>query len=211
MNKSYYLIALVIIAFAVLPLFIRWERGIGRRGRELAVLAVMIAIAVGTRGLFYMLPEVKPMAAVVVITSAAYGAEAGFMTGVMSAFISNFFFGQGPWTPWQMLAMGLVGFLAGILFSHKKLEKRRQLFGLVVYGGLSVTIVYGLIMDTSAVLLSTNAVSFSMLLAAYGAGFLFNLIHGVSTLLFIVVLAKPVLNKLYRMKKKYGVFRGHVV
>lgn len=211
MNKSYYLIALVIIAFAVLPLFIRWERGIGRRGRELAVLAVMIAIAVGTRGLFYMLPEVKPMAAVVVITSAAYGAEAGFMTGVMSAFISNFFFGQGPWTPWQMLAMGLVGFLAGILFSHKKLEKRRQLFGLAVYGGFSVTIVYGLIMDTSAVLLSTNAVSFSMLLAAYGAGFLFNLIHGVSTVLFIVVLAKPVLNKLYRMKKKYGVFRGRVV
>lgn len=211
MNKSYYLIALVIIAVAILPLFIRWERGIGRRGRELAVLAVMIAIAVGTRGLFYMLPEVKPMAAVVVITSAAYGAEAGFMTGVMSAFISNFFFGQGPWTPWQMLAMGLVGFLAGILFSRKKLEKRRQLFGLVVYGGLSVTIVYGLIMDTSAVLLSTNAVSFSMLLAAYGAGFLFNLIHGVSTVLFIVILAKPVLNKLYRMKKKYGVFRGRAV
>lgn len=211
MNKSYYFAALVIIAFAALPLFIRWERGNGRRGRELAVLAVMTAIAVGTRGLFYMLPEVKPMAAVVVITAAAYGAEAGFMTGVISAFISNFFFGQGPWTPWQMLALGLVGLLSGILFSRKKIEKRGQLLGLAICGGLGVTIIYGVIMDTSSVLLATNTVSFSMLFAAYGAGFTFNLIHGVSTVLFIVVLAKPILNKLYRMKKKYGVFQGHAV
>lgn len=211
MNKSYYFAALVIIAFAAFPLFIRWERGNGRRGRELAVLAVMTAIAVGTRGLFYMLPEVKPMAAVVVITAAAYGAETGFMTGVISAFISNFFFGQGPWTPWQMLALGLVGLLSGILFSRKKIEKRGQLLGLAICGGLGVTIIYGVIMDTSSVLLATNTVSFSMLFAAYGAGFTFNLIHGVSTVLFIVVLAKPILNKLYRMKKKYGVFRGHAV
>lgn len=151
------------------------------------------------------------MAAVVVITAAAYGAEAGFMTGVISAFISNFFFGQGPWTPWQMLALGLVGLLSGILFSRKKIEKRGQLLGLAICGGLGATIIYGVIMDTSSVLLATNTVSFSMLFAAYGAGFTFNLIHGVSTVLFIIVLAKPILNKLYRMKKKYGVFRGHAV
>lgn len=207
MNKSFYLIALFLIALAFLPLLVRWERGTGKRGRELAVLAVLATIAVVARGMFYMLPEVKPMAAVLVITGAAYGMEAGFITGVVTAFVSNFLFGQGPWTPWQMLAFGLVGGLAGVIFSHKRLEKRGEIIGLAVYGAVSVLLLYGLLMDTASILLSTNTVSFPMLLMAYAAGFVFNLVHGITTAVFILILAKPFFHKLYRMKKKYGVFQ----
>lgn len=207
MNRSYYFVALVIIILAFIPLVIRWERGTGRRGRELAVLAVMTAIAIGTRGLFYMLPQVKPMAAILVITAAAYGAEAGFITGVVGAFISNFLFGQGPWTPWQMLAFGLVGLLSGLFFSGKRLEKKRHIICLAVYGMLSVILVYGPLMDTASVLLSTNTFTLPLFWSVYGTGFVFNVVHGVSTAIFILILANPFLSKLYRMKKKYGVFQ----
>ena len=207
MNRSYYFVALGIIILAFIPLIIRWERGTGRRGRELAVLAVMMAIAIGTRGLFYMLPQVKPMAAILIITAAAYGAEAGFITGVVCAFISNFLFGQGPWTPWQMLAFGLVGLLAGLFFSGKRIEKKQHSVCLAVYGMLSIIFVYGPIMDTSSVMLSTNAFTLPLLLSVYGAGFVFNVVHGVTTAIFIILLANPFLSKLYRMKKKYGVFQ----
>ena len=53
--------------------------------------------------------------AIIIITAVAFGPEAGFLTGALTAFVSNFIFGQGPWTPWQMFTWGLVGFLAGIL------------------------------------------------------------------------------------------------
>lgn len=61
------------------------------------------------------LPNFKPCSAIIIITAVAFGPEAGFLTGALTAFVSNFIFGQGPWTPWQMFTWGLVGFLAGIL------------------------------------------------------------------------------------------------
>lgn len=63
-----------------------------------------------------MIPQVKPMAAVVIIAGICLGVEAGFITGALSAFISNFFWGQGIWTPWQMIAFGVLGFAASIIF-----------------------------------------------------------------------------------------------
>lgn len=51
-----------------------------------------------------------------ILAGVGLGAEAGFLTGAMAGFVSNFFFGQGPWTPWQMFSFGIIGFLAGLLF-----------------------------------------------------------------------------------------------
>lgn len=77
----------------------------------------MAAIAVVGRTVFEIipLPNFKPCSAIIIITAVAFGPEAGFLTGALTAFVSNFIFGQGPWTPWQMFTWGLVGFLAGIL------------------------------------------------------------------------------------------------
>ena len=63
--------------------------------------------------MFYMLPEFKPMTAMVILTGAALGVEAGFLTGAVTMLVSNIIFSQGPWTAWQMAAMGLVGLLSG--------------------------------------------------------------------------------------------------
>ena len=92
----------------MLPFFLVFEN---RRpqAREVVVIAVMAALAVAGRAAFFMLPQFKPTAAIVIIAGVGLGAEAGFLTGALAGFVSNFFFGQGPWTPWQMFAFGIPG------------------------------------------------------------------------------------------------------
>lgn len=198
-NRRYYLSSIIMILLAMLPFFARFE---GRRPqlREIVLLAVMTAFAVAGRAAFYWAPQFKPVCAIVILTAVAFNAEAGFITGAASGLISNMFFGQGPWTPWQMLGFGLVGFLAGLLFSGREVRT----VPLVAYGFFSVLIVYGLLLDTGSLLMYSQDVSLAALLAVYASGFSFNLIHAAGTAVFLLLLEKPVLSKLRRIKIKYG-------
>ena len=105
----------------MIPFFLLFERR-KPRARELIVVAVLIAIAVAGRAAFFMVPQFKPVIAIVIIAAVCFGGETGFLVGAMTGFISNFFFGQGPWTPWQMFCFGIIGFLAGILFHKRQLK-----------------------------------------------------------------------------------------
>lgn len=198
-NRRYYLSSVIMILLAMLPFFARFE---GRRPqlREIVLLAVMTAFAVAGRAAFYWAPQFKPVCAIVILTAVAFNAEAGFITGAASGLISNMFFGQGPWTPWQMLGFGLVGFLAGLLFSGREVRTAP----LTAYGFFSVLIVYGLLLDTGSLLMYSQEVSPAALLAVYASGFSFNLIHAAGTAVFLLLLEKPVLSKLRRIKIKYG-------
>ena len=69
------------------------------------------------------MPQFKPVVALVIIAGVCFGGETGFLVGAVTGFVSNFFFGQGPWTPWQMFALGIVGFIGGILFKKGFLRK----------------------------------------------------------------------------------------
>ena len=106
------------LVLALVPMLLRFERR-ARQARELVPLAVLIALGTAGRAAFAFAPGFKPVAAVVIVAGAAFGCESGFVVGAMTAFVSNFFFGQGPLTPWQMLGFGLVGFLAGLLFARR--------------------------------------------------------------------------------------------
>ena len=125
------------------------------------------------------------------------------MTGAAAGLVSNFFFGQGPWTPWQMLGFGLVGFLAGLVFYDREVKK----LPLLLYGFFFVLIVYGVTVDTGSLLMYSQAVSWRALLAMYASGFVFNLIHAGSTVIFLWLLGDPLLSKLKRIKIKYGMLR----
>ena len=111
------LIGLVFLLVSSVPFFLVFDRK-KPQARELVPIAVMAAIAVVGRTVFEIvpLPNFKPCSAVIIITAVSFGPEAGFLTGALTALVSNFIFGQGPWTPWQMFTWGLVGFLAGLLF-----------------------------------------------------------------------------------------------
>ena len=168
--------------------------------RKIALIAVMTAMSVAGRFVFAALPGFKPVTAVVVLCGMYLGADAGFICGALSALISNCYFGQGPWTPWQMLGFGLVGFLGGVLFAGRKV----QLVPLLLYGFFSVLIVYGVLLDTASMLMYNAVPSWQLWLATCASGFVFNLIHAGATAVFLLLLYKPLLSKLARVKEKYG-------
>ena len=146
------------------------------------------------------------MAAIVIIAGVAFGGETGFLVGAMTMFGSNMLFGQGPWTPWQMFAMGMIGFLAGVLFRKGLLHRSR--FSLCIYGALSVIVIYGGLMNPASVLMYQNHPTWEMFLTAFLTGFPVDLVHGAGTVIFLWLLSQPMLEKLDRIKVKYGLIES---
>lgn len=200
-DAKYLFISLLIMLECTVPFFAAFEnRHI--RTRELVLIAVMCAMAVASRAAFYMLPQFKPITAAVIIAGAALGAESGFMIGSMSMLLSNVLFGQGPWTPWQMFSMGLIGFLSGVLFGSEFMPKNKYSFAL--FGVLSCIIIYGGIMNPAAMIMSHMELDRKNIIAFYAAGFPLDIVHGASTAVFLFLAAVPVIRKIERVKLKYG-------
>lgn len=200
-DRKYFVISLAIAVYCMLPFFLIFE-GRKPQARELLTIAVLVAIAVAGRAAFFMVPSFKPVVAVTIISAVCFGAESGFLVGALSMLSSNMLFGQGPWTPWQMFAFGMIGFLAGILF-QKGILKARKL-DLCIYGFLSVFLIYGGIMNPASALMSYGQVTWASLLAFYISGAPVDLVHAISTVIFLWFLSRPMLEKLERIKKKYG-------
>ena len=200
-DRRYYFVSLLLVTYALLPFVLVFEKR-KPQARELVVIAVLIALAVAGRGAFFMLPQFKPVLAIVIISAVAFGAEAGFLVGSLSMFVSNFFYGQGPWTPWQMFVMGIIGFLAGILFKKGVLSRKKV--PLCIFGALSALLIYGGVMNPASVLMFTSTLTWPSVLASYMTGFWFDLVHALSTVFFLFILANPMLEKLDRIKIKYG-------
>lgn len=202
-QRKYYFISLALILEGIGTFFVSYEKG--KRGlKEIMTIAVMSAITALSRAAFYMIPAVKPMAALTIISGVALGEVDGFLVGALSMLVSDIFFGQGPWTPWQMFTMGLLGFLAGLIFRRENIYKlnRKELILLCTFGLLAVIIVYGGIMNPASVLMYQENVSWKMLLASYVPGIPIDIIHGVSTYIFLWIGAVPMLEKLERVRKK---------
>ena len=200
-GRKYYFIALLILVETMLPFFLIFE-GRKPQARELTVIAVLCAIGVVGRAAFFMLPAFKPVLALVIIAGVAFGGETGFLVGAMTMVASNVLFGQGPWTPWQMFSAGIIGFLAGVLFRKGLL--RRSKVSLCIYGAIASIVIYGGIMNPAAALIYTETLNWKLLLTYYVSGIPVDLIHAVATVLFLWLAAEPMLEKLDRIKVKYG-------
>jgi len=201
-NRHYYVTAMVVLLECMLPFFLVFE-GRKPKARELVMIAVLCAIGVAGRSAFFMLPQFKPVIALTIIAGVALGGETGFLVGAVTMLASNVLFSQGPWTPWQMFAMGMIGFLAGILFRKGLLRRTRG--SLAVFGAFSAVIIYGGIMNPAAALMySSEAITWEMLRAYYVSGLPMDLIHAAATVIFLLLAAEPMLEKLDRIKGKYG-------
>ena len=200
-DRKYYIVSLVILILSMLPFALIFEKR-KPQARELIVIAVLCTIAIVGRSAFFMIPQFKPVAAIVIIAGVTLGAESGFLVGAMSGFVSNFFFGQGPWTPWQMFCFGIIGFLAGVLFKKGMLPKRK--LPLCIFGGISVLVIYGGIINFGSMVMWSAKPSIKALAATYISGIPFDLIHSVSTVIFLFFIADTMIEKIDRIKKKYG-------
>lgn len=206
-GRWYYLTATLMVIEAMIPFFFSFEAR-KPQARELVTIGVLAALAAVSRGAFAFLPHFKPIVAIVMIAGVAFGGEVGFLTGAIAAFASNFFFGQGPFTPWQMLAYGMGGFLGGVVF-HRVWEGwgRHRLFGMLlgVFGFLTVLLLVGPLLDLCSLFTMSSRLSRSFALACLTSGFPINVAHGVSTFLTLLLLGKPLLGKLKRLQTKYGI------
>ena len=200
-DRKYFVISLAIAVYCMLPFFLIFE-GRKPQARELLTIAVLVAIAVAGRAAFFMVPSFKPVVAVTIISAVCFGAESGFLVGALSMLSSNMLFGQGPWTPWQMFAAGIIGFLAGILFQKGWLKARK--ISLCIYGFLATVFIYGGIMNPASLVMTSYAITKRNLLAIYMSGLPVDLVHASATVIFLWIASKPMIEKLERIKVKYG-------
>ena len=208
----YYLSGLIIIVLTIAAFFLHFE---SRRpqARELVLLAVLSALAVASRAAFIAVPHFKPMLAIIMLTGIAFGPEAGFLCGAISGFASNFIFGQGPWTPLQMFAYGIGGMLAGLFAMWGILKKAPRawrdkgwmdILGLAVFGFLCILLVVGPLLDTSTFFTVATSYDAASAWAVYMAGVPVNCVHGTAVALTMLLFGKPLLDRLQRIKIKYG-------
>ena len=149
-----------------------------------------------------MLPQFKPVLALTIISGVALGGETGFLVGAVTMLASNVLFSQGPWTPFQMFAMGIIGFLAGVLFRRGWLRRSRA--ALCVFGAIAAGVIYGGIMNPVSALLYARPLEWKVIAVYYVTGFPVDCVHAAATVFFLCVLAEPMLEKLDRIKVKYG-------
>ncbi len=139
---------------------------------ELSLIAALAALATAGRVLFASLPNFKPVTFIVLVSGVALGPAPGFMVGATTAVVSNLFFGQGPWTPWQMLAWGLVGVVGGLMGIRGRRPRRWEL--VVVGAALSVGFDWFV---TVWMYLSYTPHTWPALVALYGQGLPFDVSH----------------------------------
>lgn len=199
-SVNYYIVSVVILIASMLPFFVSYEQK-KVTARDITLTATLIALAVVSRAAFYLVPQVKPIAAVVIVSAVCLGAHKGYIVGEFSAFVSNFIFGQGMWTPFQMVALGTVGLLAGLIFRWLKVNR----YTLSIVGFVLATVVYGAIVDMSTVLSAYgNNVTLKGALSIYASGAVFSLAFGGTTAVFLFLFGMPFITKIERISKKYG-------
>lgn len=211
-----------VVVLVSLGVFFAGFEGERPRMRDVMPTVVLAALAAAGRILFAPFPDFKPVSAIAIIAGVAFGRRSGFMVGALAALASNFFFGQGPWTPWQMYAWGLIGYLAGALAqtglfdgaaahnspgekaASSQLRRVITASPLYLYGFISGPL-YGVILNLWSIIgfyHPQDALQFALV---YAAALPFDIVHGVATVVFLLALYAPWHRKLERVKRKYGI------
>lgn len=197
--NAYLLVSLAIILIIMLPFFARFEiRNI--TGSEVVILAMLAAIAAVGRVPFAALPSVQPTSFIIILTGLVFGAESGFIVGAVAAVVSNVFLGQGPWTPWQMYAWGMMGMSSGLLRNTWWMKK---MWGKVIFGFIWGYL-FGWFMNLWIIVSNIENFTWELFTSIYVASIYFDLAHGLSNVFFLIVFSASWMNIMNRFKKKYG-------
>lgn len=200
---NFYIPAFIIIVLSMIPFFVYFEsRQI--KTSEIVLVAMLVSLSVASRAVMAFVPQVKPICAIVMVSAISFGANVGFIVGSISMFISNFLFGQGMFTPFQMLGMGLCGFVMGLIFYKKKYANNRYAVSFI--GAIVCFFVYGFLVDLCSVLMMLTSFSVKSVLSIFASGVSFNFIHALTTAVLLFFINKPMTDKFSRLRIKYNIF-----
>ncbi|RID84285.1 ECF transporter S component [Mesobacillus zeae] len=200
--EHYILLSFGVMAAGILFLLARFENRKMEVG-ELVLIAVIAAIASVGRIPFASIPGAQPTTFVIIVTGLVFGAEAGFMVGGVAALASNMVLGQGPWTPWQMAAWGLIGLVSGLLRNRSFMQNK---WGRAVYG-IIWGFLFGFIMNLWGLFSlggGGNTLTMDAVVAYFGASLLFDTFHSIANVVFLLVFGDQFIKTLSRFKRKYG-------
>jgi len=192
-------LTLALVVVAIVLVFANVESSQPRL-RQLMPVVVLAATAATGRLLFAAVPDVKPVTAIVIVAGATLGRREGFSVGALGALVSNFYFGQGAWTPLQMYAWGLIGYLAGVLADHGVLRDLRVACAF----GFCAALLYGLILNSWHVLGFVRPITWPGIVAAFAAGVPLDILHGMATVAFLAAIWGPWTRQIRRVVAKYG-------
>jgi energy-coupling factor transport system substrate-specific component len=193
--------SLAVLAIALACGFTWYERS-HPSARVLALIATLAALAALGRIAFAPLPQIKPTTDIVLLTGYVLGGAPGFAVGAVAAVASNVFFGQGPWTPWQMGGWGLVG-VAGAVLARlwgRDLGRVRLAAGCAV-GAL----LYGAIMNFSLWATFSGDHTLEKLALFYSTSLPFDIAHAVGSVLFCLAFGPALVTALRRYKTRFEV------
>ena len=192
------LLMLAVVLAGLIIFFISYEKSKPSL-RQILPAGVLAALAAAGRILFVYPGGFQPVSAICIVAGVVFGKRTGFMVGALAAFVSNFFLGQGPWTPWQMYAWGMIGYVAGIIADHGFFKKPIALYAY----GFFASLCYGFLLNTWYLVGFINPITWQSALTVYGAGFVFDAVHALSTIMFLLIIYQPWRKKLERIKTKY--------
>ena len=164
---------------------------------SIVLIAVLTALATVGRIILMSIPAVNLASFIIIMVGVVFGKEEGFIVGALTAFVSGLFMGMGYWVLFQMLAWGLMGASAGFLASRFDNVGFRIVFGLL-WGFF-----YGWITDISAIFYSGTALEITPIIALYLNGVSYDLTHGVTNAVLLVVLYDWFKKMFTRAKVKY--------
>jgi len=188
-------IAVLLAAFAVLAGGFAWLEGGTSSARDLTLVATLGGLAAAGRVLFAPVPDVQPVTVMVAAAGVALGPRRGFAVGALAAISSNFFLGQGPYTPWQMLAWGGCGVLAGVC--------RRLLRGRLAFAAFCIVLgfAFGTLMDLWQ-WFGFYPHTWVALSAVLGSGVAFNVAHATGNLILALVAGPELRRVLERYERR---------
>lgn len=196
MKTTAFLIMCIVLMVVVFLLWIFERRTTDVK--KIIFITVLTALSILGRFIFAFLPGFKPVTAIVIITGIYFGAEGGFYCGALTALVTNFYFGQGSYTPFQMFTWGIIGVIAGI-FGGLFRKNRVLLYVYAFFAG----IIFSLLMDIYTVIWTFGSFNLTMYLTMLAASFVFTIEYAVSNIIFLVIFHKPIGKKIEHAINKY--------
>jgi Squalene-hopene cyclase C-terminal domain/Prenyltransferase and squalene oxidase repeat len=195
------LVSAAVLLIALAAGFAWYERG-HPSARVLALVGTLAALAVLGRIAFAPLPNVKPTTDIVVISGYVLGGAPGFVVGAVTALVSNFFFGQGPWTPWQMAAWGGVGVGGAVLAraTGRRLGRLPLALACAVAG-----LAYGFVLDLSTWVNFFEARSTGSLGAVLVSAAPFDAAHAIGNFVFCLAFGPALVRAVSRFRERFQV------
>lgn len=207
--NNYLLLSYGLTILILLYFFLGYEKSRPKARDLMPIVVVCTAASVG-RAIFAFIPQVQPVTALVIIMGCCFGKRIGFITGALCAVISNIFLGQGPWTLFQMLAWGTVGFLSGcwpVRMPQKEPQKKNRLHlaVLCIWAFLSA-LLFSIITDVWTISTLGPNMNVQIALGVFLTGMAFNTGHAIGNVLFLMLFYPGLSRMFLRLRTKYGIF-----